>query len=98
MSEHTKGEMLAKPDLGNHKRWHLFIGGISIAKTSNWLDTDSQEEEIANAKRIALAWNCHDELVEALEDISTLPDSYPIAAIKGKADVILAKVKAKGEA
>ena len=67
MSEHTKGEMLAKPDLGNHLRWHLFIEGMSIARTSNWLYTDSQAEERANAKRIALTWNCHDELVGALE-------------------------------
>lgn len=34
---------------------------------AQWIDTDENKEQRANAARLALCWNTHDALVEALE-------------------------------
>ena len=68
MSEHTKGEMQVCLDTFNiadppeSSMCSLVVNGDDYIAT-----VEDMDEWEANAKRIALTWNMHDELVEALE-------------------------------
>lgn len=60
---HTKGELKT---VATFDKLYLHIGTMRIADIPN-TGAISEEEAIANAERLVKCWNCHDELVDALE-------------------------------
>lgn len=65
----TKGEcQLSK------KGQVIFIGAVSICNTYGHLK--SEWENKANAARIVKTWNCHDELVESILELTALLEQY----------------------
>ena len=74
MSEHTKGELSVSAWIeapNNKAKPSIVSDGVTVAITHpapicKWGECE------ANAKRIALTWNCHDELVEALVSMNKL--------------------------
>ena len=83
--QHTPGPIEALPypmNCGkeNEGRWWLkgcpdADGWTSIAKLSRRTGDGESGETAANAKRLALCWNMHDELVEALRDLLKAEDA-----------------------
>ena len=84
-AKHTPGTIEALPypmDCGkeNEGRWWLkgcpdADGWTSIAKLSRRTGDGESGETAANAKRLALCWNMHDELVEVLRALLKAEDS-----------------------
>ncbi len=74
MSEYTKGEAtIYCQDCFDCRYPGIDVGNKTIIVyglegESDGVRGGTKEESEANAKRIALTWNCHDELVEALEN------------------------------
>ena len=72
MSGHTKGITHAVKGF-EHVRINTPCGrGIPFADCSSTYIT--REEAVANAKRTALTWNCHDELVDGYKNAMTFID------------------------
>ena len=72
---------------------------VRIASTDRNEPTISGSERDANATRLALCWNMHDELVEALKDctesLKRLPDTdgaYRVTCLQ-QARAVLAKLE-----
>lgn len=70
--KHTQGQMRVGTSTG-HTANHVYVNGEAVAQVygipSNChlddVDPVRNGEGLANAARIVLTWNCHDELVEA---------------------------------
>ena len=99
MTEHTYGE--ARAILGSGLvRTQYGSMGLPLADCENY--TKSKGEEEANAKRIALTWNCHDDLLEALEFVVKELDklvisNYSTGLSSARVRAKKAIAKAKGE-
>jgi hypothetical protein len=83
MSEFTKGKL---ESVGATKLWITGkVGGAVCVISDPYCPTSScfrevkfgskrWDEAMGNAERLMLAWNCHDELVEALRGIIAVAD------------------------
>ena len=69
-SEHTKGELEAS-------RERVHIGNQTIADCCY---TKTHQEGEANANRIVLAVNCHDDLYEALKGVTNVFENWGTSA------------------
>ena len=99
MAEHTKGELRAEGI-------YLTKDGRTFARmhTGPGPSYSAGVEEKANAARLALCWNCHDDLVAALDQLlhETVEAGFATAEDygwpKSIADARAALAKARGEA
>lgn len=80
-TKHTPGELRVSDDLYDTIEVETNAGHDEIARTCFINRHDSAKanlaEERANAARIALTWNCHDELVAACQAVVDACTSAP---------------------
>ena len=89
MSDYTKGEAR---EITDSDMVRIQVGQMGYPLADCHDSIKGEDECIANAKRIALTWNCHDELVAALE----ISRGQWIHSINAK-QCLDALAKAKGE-
>jgi len=101
---HTKGKMrvittgnqatsCVIENIGNH---YGKVGTIvNIAQCGDGILPEYEKD--ANAARIALCWNCHDELVEALDELLHIDPSNYEKLIAAEENAREALRKAKGK-
>ena len=93
---HTKGELYIEYAGENEDLVYITTLGSDSGDIADLYHTQNgkhyqKTNDLANAKRIVHTWSCHDELVEALEEITT-------KHWDGKLNrAIAALAKAKGE-
>ncbi len=97
MTKHTSGKLTVNETWGTLEgEQGQEICAIHAADESG--RRVSKQEAQANAARLALAWNCHDELVEALRKCKAIvenkdmPPSARMELVRDYATPVLAKV------
>jgi len=72
-TKHTPGTLVA---MGYHIYAKDTHGPDVHQQVVDRVDGRTDEEGIANAERLALAWNCHDPLVATIEDLCQAIDEH----------------------
>ena len=103
MSEHTPGQIELHNEQPERQAIEIHpVGdelGTTVIADVLW-ETVSKDEAIANAERLVLAWNCHDDLLAAGKALlhhfcGSGPRTMSDGEVMGKAQAAIAKTEGK---